>query len=52
MSLVFEELCERLKRYDEITLLELLDISTEELVDRFGDKIEDKFDKLSEEEDY
>ena len=51
MPLVFEELRERLKRYDEVTLLELLNINAEDLVERFGDKIEDQFDKLSEEED-
>ncbi len=51
MPLVLEELKERLKRYDEIILLELLDISAEELVERFVDKIEDNYDELSSEED-
>jgi hypothetical protein len=37
---------ERMSRLDEITLLEVLDISSEELVERFADKIEDKFEEL------
>jgi hypothetical protein len=46
MNRTFSELCEELKRIDEITLLELLEISSEEIVDKFEDKIEDKLDKL------
>jgi hypothetical protein len=37
---------ERMSKLDEITLLEVLNISSEELVERFADKIEDKFDEL------
>jgi len=37
-----------LKRIDEISLLEVLDISSEDLVDRFVDKIEEKYDSLRE----
>jgi len=37
-----------LKRIDEVSLLEVLDISSEEIVDRFTDKIEDKYDELRE----
>jgi hypothetical protein len=37
---------ERMARLDEITLLEVLDISSEEIVERFADKIENKFDDL------
>lgn len=44
MSLTLEEVKERLKRLDEITLLEVLNISSEELVERFEDLIEEKFD--------
>jgi hypothetical protein len=44
-----KELKERLQQLDEITLLELLEINSEELVNRFGDKIEDRFEELSEE---
>lgn len=46
MSLTFEELKEKLKRLDEITLLELLDISSDDLVERFYDIIEDNQLKL------
>lgn len=37
-----------LKRIDEISLLEVLDISSEDLVDRFVDKVEDKYEQLAE----
>jgi hypothetical protein len=37
---------ERMSKLDEITLLEVLNISSEEIVERFADKIEDKFDEL------
>ncbi|MEK9694451.1 MAG: hypothetical protein VW270_01725 [Candidatus Poseidoniales archaeon] len=37
---------ERLKQVDEISLLELLEITATEIVDRFTDKIEQKFDQL------
>lgn len=43
------ELMERLKRVDEISLLEILNISSEDLVDRFGDLIEDRYMELSRE---
>lgn len=40
------EVMERLKSVDEISLLEILDISAEEIVDRFEDKIEDLYPML------
>jgi len=40
----FEEICEQLKETDEITLLEQLDISSEEIVERFRDLIENKLE--------
>jgi len=43
------DLATYLKTVDEITVLELLDISSEELVDRFGDRIEGRFDYLQKE---
>lgn len=57
MSLTLQEIAEKLKRYDEILLLELLEISADDIVDRFMDKIEDKADFLEndleeEEEEY
>ena len=45
------ELSEKLTSFDEITLMELLNISSEDLVNRFSDKIEERFDKLIEEVD-
>lgn len=41
-----EELKEHLVSVDEITLLEMFNISSEELVERFEDKIEEKYDQL------
>jgi hypothetical protein len=46
MSLTLRDIMERMVRLDEITLLEVLDISSEEIVERFADKIENKFDEL------
>lgn len=51
----FEEICEILKGTDEITLLEQLDISSEEIVEKFRDLIEEKLEffqqDLEDEED-
>lgn len=46
MSLTLRDIMERMAQLDEITLLEVLDISSEEIVERFADKIENKFDDL------
>jgi plasmid replication initiation protein len=48
MSLTFQEVCEELQKLDEITLLETLEISSEEIVNHFQDKIEDKIETLAE----
>ena len=45
--LTFIDVCDRLKQQDEISILEVLEITAEELVDRFHDRIEDKFDYLA-----
>lgn len=50
VELTIEELKERLKRYDEVTLLEILDISADDIVERFTDAIEDRYDVLIQEE--
>ena len=50
--LTLKELQERLKRLDELSLLELLDVTSEELVEMFVDRIEDNFDRLMNEVDY
>lgn len=44
--LTLEEIKEKLKQVDEVSLLERLEISSEDIVDRFGDIIEDKADEL------
>lgn len=46
MNLTFEELKEKLQRIDEVTLLELLNIHSDDIVDRFEDYIEEQQDKL------
>lgn len=47
--LTLEELKEKLaKRVDEITLLEVLEITAEDIVERFSDKIEDQIEELTE----
>jgi hypothetical protein len=51
-SLTLKELQERLKRLDELSLLELLDVTSEEIVEVFVDRIEDNFDRLMNEVDY
>lgn len=48
-NLTFEELKERLEMLDEITLMELLNIHSSDLVQRFEDMIEDNRDKLERE---
>jgi TusA-related sulfurtransferase len=55
MPFTLKELKERLARLDEVTLLEVLDISSEDLVERFEDFIEEHAeyltDDLEEEQD-
>lgn len=46
MNLTFEELKEKLQSVDEVTLLELLEIRSDDIVDRFEDFIEEQQDKL------
>lgn len=40
------ELIEELRKTDEITLLEVLEITSEDLLDRFMDRVDDNMDKL------
>jgi len=42
--LTFTDVCDRLKQQDEVSLMEILEISSEDIVERFKDKIEDKMD--------
>lgn len=43
------DIFERLRRIDEISLLEILNISSEDIVERFQDFIEELADKLEQE---
>jgi hypothetical protein len=52
LTLTVPELKERLKRLDEVSLLELLNISSEELVDSFSDNIENNYESLCKEVDW
>lgn len=46
MEIMFEDLLERLKQEDEVTVLELVDIATHELVDALEGYIYDKQDRI------
>lgn len=48
MALTFRELCDRLTYIDEISLMELLEINSEDLVRAFEDRIDQKRDQLEE----
>jgi|SaaInl5LU_22_DNA_1037371.scaffolds.fasta_scaffold183500_1 hypothetical protein len=41
-----EDLKENLKRLDEVTLLELLELTSDDIVERCADLIEDRFNTL------
>jgi predicted MPP superfamily phosphohydrolase len=45
-EITLDELKERLAGLDEVTLMEILDIHSDELVEAFEDKIEEEQDKL------
>jgi hypothetical protein len=42
------DIINHLKRIDEISLLEILEIDSEEIINRFTDKIELKYEQLRE----
>ena len=46
LNITFEELKEALKRLDEVTLLELLGLQSDDLVERFDELIEKKQEYL------
>lgn len=48
MNMTFDDLIERLKLEDEVTLLEILDLSTSELVDTLWSEIYDKQERIRE----
>ena len=50
MELTLEELKERLEtQFDEVSILELLEINSHDLLAAFSDRVEDNYDKLLEE---
>ena len=48
VAITLTELQEKLKLIDEISLMEILEITSEDLVYRFIDRIETKYDQLLE----
>lgn len=46
-AVTLNQLLERLKQVDEVALLELLEITSSDIVDRFTDYIEDNKEALS-----
>jgi hypothetical protein len=47
MTLTIEELKDKLQRIDEVTLLEILEINSELLVEAFEDRIIEQYDALA-----
>lgn len=48
MTLLLNEILEKLKREDEIQLMELLEINSEMILERFPDLVEDRQEYLEE----
>lgn len=46
--LTFIDVCDRLKQQDEISVMEVLEITSDELVERFKDRVEEKYEYLLE----
>lgn len=46
MALTLNDVLDKLKRVDEVTLMEILEITSDDMVARFMDRIEMKYDKL------
>lgn len=44
--MTFDDLCERLKQEDEVTLLEILDLTSNEIVDLLEAEIFDRQDRV------
>ena len=49
MAITFHELKARLKQIDEISLLEVLGLTSEDIVERCSDLIEDQYEILAKE---
>lgn len=50
-NLTLEEIKERLKRFDELYLLELLGVTSEDIVEVWSDLIDNNFEKFLKEVD-
>ena len=46
IELTLEEMKEKLSGLDEVTLMEILEVHSDELVEAFEDRIEENIDKL------
>lgn len=49
MNLTLAELKEKLMQFDELDLIELLGLTSEDILERFEDIVEDKFEILQKE---
>jgi hypothetical protein len=49
VNLTLVELKEKLMQFDELDLIELLDLTSEDILDRFEDVVEDKYEMLRKE---
>lgn len=49
--LTLTELQEKLKREEECSLLEILNLTSEDILDRFYDKVEERYEQLAKEFD-
>jgi hypothetical protein len=49
LNLTLTELKEKLMQFDELDLIELLDLTSEDILERFEDIVEDKFEILQKE---
>ena len=48
-TLTLVELKEKLMQFDELDLIELLNLTSEDILDRFEDVVEDKYEMLRKE---
>jgi hypothetical protein len=48
MALLFNELLDKLRKWDEVSLMELLGLTADDIVDRFEDIIETKQEEIRE----
>lgn len=44
--LTLKDVADRLKKQDEISVMEILELTSEDLVDRFMDRVEERFEEL------